>query len=112
MYRQIGGIDNTVGVAPKISKTRLLNPHPFQYWKMRQKRMRSPRLREPAYQYLLTSLQKYQLHCMTKSLHPLKNTYEIRKKYAFPYIDAERDTFNLASLLMTQFDKGRQQRRR
>jgi hypothetical protein len=49
---------------------------------------------------------------MTKYLNPLKNPHEIGKEHAFPDIDAERNIFNLASLLMTQLDKGRQKGRR
>jgi hypothetical protein len=49
---------------------------------------------------------------MTKSLNPFKNTHEIRKKHALPDIDAERNILNLAPLLMTQLDKGRQKSRR
>ena len=49
---------------------------------------------------------------MTKNLNPLKNPHEIGKEHALPDIDAERNIFNLAPLLMTQLDKGRQKSRR
>jgi hypothetical protein len=49
---------------------------------------------------------------MTKNFNPLKNPHEIRKEDALPDINAERDILNLAPLLMTQLDKGRQKSRR
>jgi hypothetical protein len=45
---------------------------------------------------------------MTEGLHALKNPYEVGKKHALPDINTERDILYLSSLLMTQFDKGRQ----
>jgi hypothetical protein len=69
-------------------------------------------LRESANEHLFTSFKEYQLNRMTKSLNPFKNTHEIRKKHALPDIDAERNILNLAPLLMTQLDKGRQKSRR
>jgi hypothetical protein len=49
---------------------------------------------------------------MAKRLNPLKNSHKIRKKHTLPDINAERDIPNLAPLLMTQLDKGRQKSRR
>ncbi len=112
MDRQVRGIDDTVGMATKISETLLFKPHSFQYRKMRQQRMGPPRLRESPNEHLLTRFKKYQLDRVTKSLHSLKNPYEIRKEYALPDIDTERNILNLAPLLMTQLDKSRQKRRR
>jgi hypothetical protein len=112
MHRQIGCINNTVGVAPQIGETLLFKPHTLQYREMRQERVGPPRLRESANQHLLTSFKEYQLNRMTKNLNPLKNPHEIGKEYALPDIDAERNIFDLASLLMTQLDKGRQKSRR
>jgi hypothetical protein len=110
MYRHIGGIYNTVGVAPQVGETLLFKPYSLQYREMRQERVRPPGLRESANYHLFTSFKKYQLNRMTENLHSLKNPHEIGKEHAFSDIDAERNILNLPPLLMTQLNKGRQKR--
>jgi hypothetical protein len=112
MHRQIGGIYNTVGVASKISETLFFKSHSFQYREMWQQWMGPPRLRESSNENFFASFEKYQLNRMAKRLNPLKNSHKIRKKHTLPDINAERDIPNLAPLLMTQLDKGRQKSRR
>jgi hypothetical protein len=112
MHRQIGGIYNTVGVASKISETLFFKPHSFQYREMRQERVGPPRLRESSNENLFTRFKEYQLNRMTKRLNPFKNSHKIRKKHTLSDINAKRNILNLAPLLMTQLDKGRQKSRR
>src|SRR6185295_19676052 len=98
-------------MAPYIGETLLFKSYSFQHRKMRQERVRPPRLRESANQYLLASFEEYQFNRMTENLYALKNPHEVRKEHALPDIDSERDILNLSPLLMTQLNKGRQQDR-
>jgi hypothetical protein len=112
MYRQIRSVDNTFRMAAQIGETLLFKPYTFQYREVRQEWMRPPRLRKSPNQHLFTGFEEYQLDRMTKSLHSLKDPYEIGKKHALPDIDAQRNILNLTPLLMTQLDKSRQKGRR
>jgi hypothetical protein len=69
--------------------------------------MGPPRLRESTNQDFLTSFKEYELNRMTKRLHPIKNPHKIGKEHALSNIDAERNIFNLAPLLMTELYKSR-----
>ena len=112
MHCQIRGIDNAVGVSPKLRETLLFKAHTFQYREMRQKRMGPSRLRESTNQHLLTGFKEHELNRMAQYLYPLKNAYEIGKEHALPDIDAERNILYFSPLLVTQLDKGRQKGRR
>jgi hypothetical protein len=79
---------------------------------MRQERVGPPRLRESSNENLFTRFKEYQLNRMTKRLNPFKNSHKIRKKHTLSDINAKRNILNLAPLLMTQLDKGRQKSRR
>jgi hypothetical protein len=48
---------------------------------------------------------------MAKRLNPLENSHKIGKKHTLSDVNAERNILNLAPLLMTQLDKGRQESR-
>jgi hypothetical protein len=95
-------------VAPQVGETFLFGPYSLQYREMRQKWVWPPRLRESANQHLFASFKEYQLNRMTERFHALKNPYKVGKEHALPDIDAECDILNFSSLLMTQFNKGRQ----
>ncbi len=71
-----------------------------------------PRLGEPANEYGITGLQEQQLDGVPEVLDALQDAGQVGKEDPFPDVDAERDIFDFATLLMTQLDEGGKQRRR
>ncbi len=71
-----------------------------------------PRLGEPANEYGITGFQKQQLDGVPEVLDALQDAGQVGKEDPFPDVDAERDIFDFATLLMTQLDEGGKQRRR
>jgi hypothetical protein len=78
---------------------------------MGQQRMRTSRFRKSPYQHLLARLKKQQLDGMSQIFDSLQDAHEIRKKYPFPDIDAQRHTGDLSLLLIAEIDERGQQGR-